>query len=338
MLSSAPRAAVLCGLGSWTPPGIVTNEDLAAVLDTSDEWIRRKTGVVRRHIAAPGVATSELAVEAGQRALKSAGVDTVDGLILATTTPDRPCPATAPEVAARLGLGPIAAFDVAAVCSGFIYALANGVGLIAAGIADRVLVIGAEVFSAILNPGDRTTRVIFGDGSGAVVLRAGSAHDMGAIGPFTLGSDGCGSDLITVRAGGSRMPYGVDGSDKSDQYFTMQGQSVYRQAVAKMAESTARVLELAEWPVSMVDWLVCHQANQRIVISVAARLGIPAARCLINIAEVGNTAAASIPLALAHGVECEALRPGDHVVLTAFGGGLTWGSTLLRWPEITCES
>jgi 3-oxoacyl-[acyl-carrier-protein] synthase III len=335
MLSSTPRAAVLCGLGSWTPPNIVTNEDLAAVLDTSDEWIRRKTGVVRRHIAIQGMATSELAVEAGQRALKSADLDMVDTLILATTTPDRPCPATAPEVADRLGLGTIAAFDVAAVCSGFIYALANGAGLIAAEIADRVLVIGAEVFSTILNPCDRTTRAIFGDGAGAVVLRAGNVHDMGAIGPFTLGSDGRGSDLITVRAGGSRMPYDADGS-RSERYFVMQGQSVYRQAVAKMAQSTSRVLELAEWPISIVDWLVCHQANRRILDSVAARLGIPAGRCLSNIDEVGNTAAASIPLALAHGVECGALRPGDHVALTAFGGGLTWGSTLLRWPEIAC--
>jgi 3-oxoacyl-[acyl-carrier-protein] synthase-3 len=338
MLSSDPRAAVLCGLGSWTPPDIVTNEDLAAVLDTSDEWIRRKTGVVRRHIAAQGVATSELAVEAGQRALKSAGLDTVDALILATTTPDRPCPATAPEVAARLGLGTIAAFDVGAVCSGFIYALANGAGLIATGIAERVLVIAAEVFSAILNPCDRSTRVIFGDGAGAVVLRAGNVHDVGAIGPFTLGSDGRGSDLITVPAGGSRMPYGASGSSKSDQYFAMQGQAVYRHAVEKMVQSTTRVLELAEWSVSMVDWLVCHQANQRILNSVAARLGIPAGRCLINIDQVGNTAAASIPLALAHGVECQALRPGDRVALTAFGGGLTWGSALLRWPEIVCES
>jgi 3-oxoacyl-[acyl-carrier-protein] synthase-3 len=134
------------------------------------------------------------------------------------------------------------------------------------------------------------------------------------------------------------MPYGADGSDKSDQYFAMEGQSVYRQAVEKMTQSTTRALELAEWPVSTVDWLVCHQANRRILISVAARLGIPAERCLINIDEVGNTAAASIPLALAHGMECEALRPGHRVALTAFGGGLTWGSALLRWPEITYES
>ena len=330
------RAPVLCGLGSWTPPDIITNDQLASVLDTSDEWIRKRTGVVRRHVTAPGMATSELAVEAGQRALKSAGLDAVDALILATTTPDRLCPATAPEVASRLGLGSIAAFDIAAVCSGFIYALANGAGLIAAGIAERVLVIGADVLTTILNPRDRTTRAIFGDGAGAAVLRAGSVHDIGAIGPFTLGSDGRGGDLIMLPAGGSRLPYRGDGCDESERYFVMQGQPVYRQAVEKMTQSSAQGLKLAGWPVSAVDWLVCHQANRRILNAVAARLGVPADRCLINIDQVGNTAAASIPLALAYGAESGALRPGDRVVLTGFGGGLTWGSTLLRWPEIVC--
>jgi 3-oxoacyl-[acyl-carrier-protein] synthase-3 len=329
------RASVLCGLGSWTPPDILTNEQLEQVLDTSDDWIRKRTGVVNRHVAAPGMATSELAVEAGQRALKSAGMATVDALIVATTTPDRPCPATAPGVAARLGLGPIAAFDIAAVCSGFIYALANGAGLIAAGIADRVLVIGAEVFTSILNPGDRTTRAIFGDGAGAVVLRAGDAGELGAVGPFTLGSDGSGADLIMVAAGGSRLPY-RDDLDESIRYFVMSGQPVYRRAVEMMTRTSTRVLELAGCPVSAVDWLVCHQANRRILNAVAGRLGIAEERCLVNIDQVGNTAAASIPLALAHGAETGALRAGDRVVLTGFGGGLTWGATLLRWPEIVC--
>src|SRR6266542_1352624 len=289
------RASVLCGLGWWLPPDIVTNDQLACELDTSDEWIRNRTGIVRRHIASPGMATSELAVEAGQRALKSAGLEAVDALILATTTPDFPCPATAPEVANRLGLGTIAAFDIAAVCTGFIYALAN-----------------------------------------AAVLRAGSADDIGAIGPFTLGSDGRGANLITVPGGGSRRPYRRDGHDESEWYFTMQGQRVYRRAVQMMTQSSERVLELAGWPVSAVDWLVCHQANRRILDAVAARLRIPADRCVINIDQVGNTAAASIPLALAHGAESGAFRPGDRIVLTGFGGGLTWGSTLLRWPEIVC--
>jgi 3-oxoacyl-[acyl-carrier-protein] synthase III len=325
--------SVLCGLGSWTPENVVTNDQLAAVLDTTDEWIRKRTGVVRRHVASDGMATSELAAEAGRRALKSAGLDTVDALILATTTPDRPCPATAPVVASLLGLGTIAAFDVAAVCSGFIYALANGAGLIAAGIADRILVIGAEVFTSILNPQDRTTRAIFGDGAGAVVLRAGSIDDAGALGPFVLGSDGREADLIMVPGGGSRHP-GHDGGSAHQRYFTMQGQPVYRRAVEAMTRSTLQVLELAQWPVKSVDWLVCHQANRRIIHAVAARLGIPVDRCLINIDQVGNTAAASIPLALAYGAAGGTLQPADRVVLSGFGGGLTWGSTLLRWPEI----
>jgi 3-oxoacyl-[acyl-carrier-protein] synthase-3 len=332
-MAFSARAPVLCGLGSWTPENVVTNDQLARLLDTSDEWITSRTGVVRRHVASAGTPTSELAAEAGKRALKSAGIDAVDALILATTTPDRPCPATAPEVASLLGLGTIAAYDISAVCTGFIYALANGAGLIAAGIADRVLVIGAEVFTSILNPRDRTTRVIFGDGAGAVVLRAGKLDEAGAIGPFVLGSDGRGSDLIMVPAGGSRHPRRDDGSVRSEHYFVMQGQAVYRQAVDAMTQSTIQVLELAKWPVESVDWLVCHQANRRIIIAVAGRLGIPADRCVINIDQVGNTAAASIPLALDHAVECGALHPGDRVVLTGFGGGLTWGATLLRWPE-----
>lgn len=278
------------------------------------------------------MATSELAVEAGLRALKSARLESVDALVVATTTPDRLCPATAPDVASRLGLGLIPAFDVAAVCTGFIYALASAVGMIAASIADRVLVIGADVFTTLLNPGDPTTRAIFGDGAGATVLRVGEPGELGAIGPFALGSDGRGADLIMVPAGGSRLPRDDDARSPA-RYFTMQGQQVYRQAVEKMTQSTRQVLELAHWPLSAVDWLICHQANQRILTAVATRLGIPAERCLVHIDKVGNTAAASIPLALAHGAETGAFRPGQHIVLTGFGGGLTWGSTVLRWPE-----
>jgi 3-oxoacyl-[acyl-carrier-protein] synthase III len=335
-MGSSARAAVLSGLGSWLPPDVVTNAQLERVLDTTDEWIRKRTGVVSRHVAQPGVPTSELAVEAGQRALKSAGAGpgTVDALILATTTPDRPCPATAPEVASRLGLGTIAAFDVAAVCTGFIYALATATGLITAGIAGQVLVIGADVFTSILDPGDRTTRAIFGDGAGAVVLRAGTADELGAIGPFMLGSDGAGAELIMVPAGGSRQP----SSTPSDRYFTMAGQPVYRQAVDIMTKASERVLQLADWPISAVDWLVCHQANVRILNAVAARLGIPADRCYVNIDRVGNTAAASVPLALSQGAEDGTFSPGDRIVLTAFGGGLTWGSTVLRWPEVVPEN
>ncbi len=332
------RVPVLCGVGCWVPPDILTNAQLEQELDTTDEWIRRRTGVLTRHVAGDGMATSELAVEAGQRALKSAGGGTIDAVILATTTPDRICPATAPEVASRLGLGPVAAYDIAAVCSGFVYALANAAGLIAAGIAERILVIGADVFTSIVDPGDRSARALFGDGAGAVVLRAGHPGELGAIGHFVLGSDGAGADLIMVPAAGPRRPgQSLDG-DEAQRYFTMQGQVVYRQAVETMTTVSQRVLGLADWPAETLDWLVCHQANQRILLAVAARLGLPAERCFSDIAAVGNTAAASIPLALAHGASDGTFRPGDRMLLTAFGGGLTWGSAALRWPDIDCGS
>ncbi len=332
------RAAVLCGLGAWTPPDVLTNEQLASVLPVTDAWIRKRTGIVTRHVAPPGMTTSELAAQAGQRALKSAGMGTVDALVLATTTPDRPCPATAPQVASRLALGTVAAFDVAAVCAGFIYALATGAGLIAAAIADTVLVIGAELLTGVLNPRDQGIRVIFGDGAGAVVLRAGNQAELGAIGSFTLGSDGLDADLITIPAGGSQQPHRCGDGDEADRFLQMQGQHVYRRALAVMTESARQALAAAGWPVSLVDWLVCHQANKRIVTGVAGRLGIPVDRCLINIEEVGNTSAASIPLALAYGVATGALGAGDRVVLTGFGGGLAWGSAVLRWPDIADRS
>lgn len=332
---SQPPSAVLCGLGSCTPSRLVTNADLADILDTSDEWIRARTGIRQRYVVDPGTATSDLAVDAGRRALKSAGIDTVEAVVLATATPDRPCPGTAPEVASRLGLGNAAAFDVAAVCSGFMYALAVGAGMIAIGAAERILVIGADTFSTILNPRDRTTRAIFGDGAGAVVLRAGRADEVGALGPFALGSDGSRADLITVPVGGSRWPQHQAQDAGDARYFTMQGQPVYRHAVSRMVACSRRALELAGCAVDKVDWMVCHQANQRILTAVARQLGISADRCVCNVDLVGNTAAASIPLALAAGVTFGLMHTGDNVLLTAFGGGLTWGSMLMRWPDIT---
>jgi 3-oxoacyl-[acyl-carrier-protein] synthase-3 len=323
------RAAILAGLGAWLPPRAVSNDELARELDTSDEWIRRRTGIAQRHIADSGTATSDLAVEAGARALKSADVETVDAVVLATTTPDRRCPATAPLVCARLGLGTVLAFDVAAVCTGFLYGLATGAGLIAAGTAERVMVLGADTFSTILDPEDRSTRAIFGDGAGAVVLRAGDSGELGMLGPFDLGSDGTGSDLIMIPSGGSREPAG------RDRYFRMSGQIVFRTAVERMVESTRIVLRRTGWPDELPDLLIAHQANLRILHAVADQLGIGRGRCAINVDRVGNTAAASIPLALADAASAGTLNPGDRILLTAFGGGLSWGSCALRWPAIS---
>ncbi|NUR57328.1 MAG: ketoacyl-ACP synthase III [Catenulispora sp.] len=329
------RSAVLAGIGSFLPSRRVTNEHLTARLDTSDEWIRTRTGIRQRYFAEPGTTTSDLAAEAGARAMKSAGLAEVDAVVLATTTPDRPCPATAPTVAAKLGLVGCPAFDVQAVCTGFVYALATACGLLAAGGADTVLVIGAEMFSTILNPADRTTSVIFGDGAGAMVVRAARAADGGAIGPFDLGSDGTGADLITVRAGGAEQRRGRSAPTAGDEYFSMAGREVFRQAVEHMAASARAVLSRAGWQAGDIDWLACHQANLRILVRLADVLGIPEARVLANIAAVGNTSAASIPLVLDQAHQAGRFQAGDRLLLSAFGGGLTWGSTVLTWPDLT---
>jgi len=328
-------AAVLCGLGAWLPPRVVVNDDLPAGLNTTDEWIRTRTGISQRHVAGPGMATSDLAVEAGARALKSSGEPLVDAVLVATTTPDRVCPATAPEVATRLGLSGAAAFDIAAVCTGFIYGLGCAAGLISAGVAGRVLLIGAETYSSILNPLDRGTAMIFGDGAGAVVLRAGEPAEPGALGPFDLGSDGHGSDLISVPGGGSRQRLSNLPESAMSRYFTMAGREVFQHAVLRMAASSHAVLQRAGWQVVDVDRLVAHQANIRILYQLADHMRIDRGRIVSNIDRVGNTAAASIPLALAHGVVEGTVQPGHRTLLTAFGGGLTWGSTLLTWPGLT---
>lgn len=332
---AADRHAVICGAGAWLPPRVVTNDDLATYLDTSDEWITSRTGIRARHIVDPGMATGDLATEAGTLALKSAGGSDVNAVVLATTTPDCRCPATAPEVAARLGLTGVAAWDVSAVCSGFLYGLASAVGMIASGDADRVLLIGAEAFSTIINPNDRTTAVIFGDGAGAVVLRAGTADEPGGVGPCVLGSDGGGSHLIRIPAGGARQHSSGEQVTEADHYFQMRGGEVYRHAVERITDCSLRALRRAGWRVEDVDRFVPHQANIRICASVAERLGIAKDRQVSNIARVGNTAAASIPLLLAHAAVAGELRPGHRVLIAGFGGGLTWGAATLRWPDIT---
>ncbi|MFC9481257.1 beta-ketoacyl-ACP synthase III [Streptomyces griseus] len=328
------RAAVLCGVGGWLPRRQVGNDELAARLDTDDSWIRTRTGIRSRHLAAPDEATSDLAVAAGRRALTNSGTRHADAVVVATTTPDRTCPATAPAVAARLGLSGAAAFDVGAVCTGFVYALAAGGGLIASGAADRVLVIGADVYSRIVDPADRQNAVVFGDGAGAVVLRAGHADEPGALGPFDLGSDGDHEDLITVTAGGSRVRADPDRTSRAERHFAMRGKEVYRHALHWMTDSARTVLDRSGLAVDGVDRFVPHQANLRILRTVATDLGLPADRCATHVETAGNTGAASIPLALADDHAHRVLRPGDRVLLTAFGGGLTWGSCLLTWPDL----
>ena len=327
-------SAVLTGIGGWVPPVTVTNADLADRLDVDDEWIYRRTGIRERRVVPPGMSTADLAVEAGIRALKSAGAEAVDAVIVATTTPDHPMPATAPAVAARLGQRNVPAFDLNAVCAGFVYGLASGAGLIAGGVAERVLVIGADAFTSVVRTDDRVISPLFGDGGGAVVLRAGDADEPGALLAFDLGSDGELAELIMVPGGGSRQRSGGRPATPDEMYFTMDGQRVFAAAVRHMTRSSRAVLErLARRPED-VDHLVGHQANARILRAVADQLDLPADRAVMNIHRVGNTSAASIPLALCDAVADGAVRPGQFVLLTSFGGGLVWGSTALTWPAI----
>lgn len=316
----------IAGLGASLPSRVETNDELATVLDTSDAWIRSRTGIAQRHVAAPHEATSDLAIAAGKAALADAGLGVADvgTVVVATTTPDHRIPGTAPTVAAGLGIE-AAAFDVNAACSGFVTGLRVGGALAAAG-DGPVLLVGAEVLTRVVDPDDRAVRVLFGDGAGAVVLR----RDGGAcLGPFDLGADGRDPSMLWCPAGGTREP-AVPGSD-ADPYLRMRGGDVYRHAVARMVDSSRAVLAAAGLEVADVDLLVGHQANARILDAVVRRLGIDPARSHVTVDVHANTSAASVPLALADARDRGVLRPGATVLLAAFGAGLTWGSCLVRW-------
>ncbi|MFF7020264.1 beta-ketoacyl-ACP synthase III [Streptomyces klenkii] len=324
--------ATVVGIGSCLPDRVLDNDDVIArgSLDTSGTWIRSRTGIGRRRYVPPGVSTGDLAVAAGAAAMRSAGT-APDLVLLATTTPDHHCPATAPAVAHRLGLDGVPAFDLSAVCSGFVYGLVTATALVRAGACNTPLVIGAETYSAIIDPHDRETAPLFGDGAGAVVLRAGPPGAPGAVRAADLGSDGSGDQLIVIPDGGSRHPP-LSCTGPADPYFRMRGRAVYAHAVRRMTDSARRVLQEAGWPASSVRAFIGHQANQRILDSVADRLGIDARHRYGNIGELGNTAAASIPLVLADDRVHASLEPGRRTLLTAFGGGLTWASAALTWP------
>lgn len=325
------RAAVIAGIGGCVPPRVVTNEELGRRLDVDDEWIRSRTGIGLRHMVDPDVATGDLAVLAGERALKSAGCG-VGAVIVATSTPDHQIPATAPWVATRLGLSGVMAFDLNAVCTGFVYGLATGSALISGGLVDQVLVIGADAYSRIMDPDNRVTYPLFGDGAGAVVLRAGHPAEPGALTCFDLGSDGGLHDLIILPAGGSRQRLS---EAPSDTYLALSGKQVFVNAVKHMAVSARTVLERAGRTAAEIDRVVGHQANVRILRALSDQLGIPPERLVMNIDRVGNTSAASIPLALVDAVAGGSVKSGHRVLLTAFGGGLTWGSTVVDWPDLT---
>ncbi|MFC9943878.1 beta-ketoacyl-ACP synthase III [Streptomyces pratensis] len=325
---------MISGVGYWLPPAVLTNKVLGDRVGASADWLGSRTGIRSRHVVAPGTATVDLAVRAGRRAMRSAATEEVDAVLLATVTPDRICPPSAPEVAARLGQPRIAAFDVGAACSGFLYGLAVAGGLIAGGTARRVLVIGAETMTSLVDPRDAATSAIFADGAGAVVVRAGEPDEPGAVGPVILGSDGSRADLIEVPAGGSRQPLPAVPGTGGDRYLSMSGSDVFRNAVARMAGASRAAVGARGWELGDVDRVVAHQANVHILAAVARKLGVPPGRMAANIAHVGNTSAASVPILLAQDAADGRLKPGDRVLAAAFGAGLTWAATTLVWPEL----
>jgi 3-oxoacyl-[acyl-carrier-protein] synthase-3 len=319
--------AVVRGVGHYLPERVVPNAELETLVATSDEWIRSRSGIERRHFAAEGQTTSDLAAKAALAALASAGLEAseIDAIILATSTADLTFPSAATMVQARIGMTGGFAFDLQAVCAGFVYALSTANGMILSGQAKRVLVIGAETFSKLMDWDDRATCVLFGDGAGALVLEAqeltGDASDRGIL-ATDLHSDGRLKDLLYVDGGVST---GATGK------LRMQGREVFRHAVEKLAETAHAALDKAGLTAEDVDWIVPHQANIRIIEGTAKRMQVPMERVVVTVQDHGNTSAASIPLALSVGVQRGQIKEGDLIVTEAIGGGLAWGAVVLRW-------
>ncbi|GAB4435187.1 MAG: beta-ketoacyl-ACP synthase III [Chloroflexi bacterium OHK40] len=328
---SSPRYAAIAGWGMAVPRRVVTNDELAQRLDTSDEWIRTRTGIAQRHVAGPDEFTSVLAARAGREALERAGMapEAVDTVIVATCTPDRPFPATACTVQAALGMPRAGAFDLAAACSGFVYGLSVGSALVQSGMSRSVLLIAADIFTHLIDWNDRNTCVLFGDGAGAVVLRA-SEQPLGLL-SSNIGAWGEGETLMAVDAGGTLLPATPALLEERRQYVYMNGREIFKHAVRGMCESSERAVADAGLTMDDVALVVPHQANVRIIEAVAKRLELPMERFFVNLDRYGNTSAASVPIALYEAVQQGRVHAGDHVLLTAFGGGLTWGSALIRW-------
>ena len=330
------RHATITGVGSSLPPRLVPNTWFESRIETSDEWIRDRTGIEARHFADDGVVTSDLAVDAARIAMAEAGIEPaqLDLIIVASVTGDTPFPATAVWVQRKLGVG-CPAFDVNAACAGFSYGLASATAFVESGLADTVLLIGAETFSRILDFTDRQTCVLFGDGAGATVVQA---SERPGIESTVLGADGTAAEILLMPGGGSREPATAETVANERHRIQMpNGREVFKRAVTEMAAACREVLEKNGHAPEDVDLLIPHQANARIMKAVAERLHIPPERAVIDVAEVGNTSAASIPIALDRAYRAGRMRDGDLVLFTSFGAGLTWGATVMRWtmPGVT---
>jgi 3-oxoacyl-[acyl-carrier-protein] synthase-3 len=318
----------ITGLGCYVPERVLTNDEIAGIVDTSDEWISSRTGIRERRVAAEHEAMSDLALPAAREALEKAGLrgQDIDVLIVATVTPDMAFPATATILADQLGSSEAAAYDLSAGCTGFMYALAQGYGMLAGGLAERALVVGGDILTRILDWTDRSTLVLFGDGAGAVVLeRVESGGFLG----FELGADGAGGKELTFPGSGSRI------SENGSGHLTMNGREVFKFATRVLVSSAEAVLEECGKTVGDVDVYVPHQANVRIIDHAARKLGIPEEKVVVNVDRYGNTSSGSIPLALADAAGDGRLKPGKLVLMTGMGAGLTWGSALIEWTHDT---
>ncbi len=323
-------SVTIAGLGSYLPEGTLTNDDLSKMVETSDEWIVSRTGIRSRHQASPGQATSDLALPASRQALASAGLtpEALDLIILATSSADTPVPPTACWLQRELGAFNAAAFDVSAACSGFLYAMHMGAGLIRSGMHRNVLVVGAETLTRMVDYTDRGSCILFGDGAGAAVLAPGGDIELIY---SSLGADGRAAEMIQVAAGGSRLPASIATVESHQHFIKLKGNEVFKRAVQTMAESAREALVTTGLSMDDIAWFLPHQANHRITVAVASSLDLPMDRVVSEMAEVGNTAAASLPVALSHLSEARKIKPGDRLMLVGFGAGATWGCQIYQY-------
>jgi 3-oxoacyl-[acyl-carrier-protein] synthase-3 len=331
-MPSTSQSVIILGTGSYTPENTVTNDDLAKIVATSDEWIRSRSGISERRFAAQGEHTSDMAAAAAECALEASGVarSDIDLIIVATMTPDMPFPSTACLVQSKLGLPNVTTFDMQAACSGFVYALHVASSMLLSGNFNKALVIGAEKMSGILDFEDRTTCVLFGDGAGAAVLSREAGSGAGILGSI-CGADGSNPSLLQQVAGGSAIPASMESIAARQHFITMNGKEIFKSAVRVMGQASTDILEKLDYSSDDLDLVIPHQANMRIIESLAKRLDIPMEKFHNNLDRYGNTSAASVPIALDEAYRAGRIKSGDLILLVAFGAGLTWASTLIKW-------
>lgn len=325
--------AAITGWGKAVPSKILTNADLEKMVDTSDEWIRSRTGIQERHLLSEGESNLDLSVQAARQALQKAGVEAseLDLVIVGTCTPDFLLPSTACLVQDELGASNAAAFDLQAACSGFLYSLSVGTQFVNTGVYRKILVIGSETITRFIDFTDRSTCVLFGDGSGAVVLEQTESENKLGLGAFRLGAYGAGGKYLQIPAGGSRRPPSLQTVAQREHFVKMDGGEVFKLAVRSMTAASLEVLEREELTINDIDLFIPHQANLRIIEAVGSRLEIPAEKVWVNIDRYGNTSAASIPISICEAIDAGRLKPGMKVLVSAFGGGLTWASGVIYW-------